>query len=142
MAKQLPSPDQVSQYWLTGLQGATQKISDGVDRVTTAPGAAAAAQVEVWAANVVASKAKFAANVRRVSLSDWQAATKAAVGNVAAGAQRKQGKFLAAIGPVLAHIAAGQGKLANMPRGTYAQNVQRMTTFVDHMHNYQRPAGS
>lgn len=142
MAKTLPSPDQVAGYWLTGISGATQKISDGVDRVTQAPGAAAAAQVDVWAANVQAAKQKFADNSRRVSLSDWQAATKAAVGNVAAGAQRKQQKYVQAIGPVLSHIAAGQSKLANMPRGSYAQNVQRMTTFVDHMHNYRRPAGA
>lgn len=142
MAKTLPSPDQIGNYWVTGLSGATQKISDGVDRVTQAPGVAAAAQADVWANNVAAAKQKFIDNSRRVSLSEWQTATKAAVGNVATGAQRKQQKFITAITPVLSHIAAGQGKLANMPRGSYAQNVQRMTTFVDHMHNYKRPAGS
>lgn len=142
MAKQLPSPDQVAAYWLTGISGATQKISDGVDRVTQAPGMAAAAQADVWAQNVAASKAKFIANSRRVSLTDWQTATKAAIGNVASGAQRKQQKYQSAIGPVLSHVAAGQAKLASMPRGSYAQNVQRMTSFVDHMHNYQRPAGA
>lgn len=142
MAKTLPSPDQVASYWLTGITGATTKISDGVDRVTQAPGMAAAAQADVWANNVAAAKQKFIDNSRRVSLADWQAATKAAVGNVASGAQRKQQKYVSAIGPVLAHIAAGQGKLASMPRGSYSQNVQRMTTFVDHMHNYRRPAGA
>lgn len=142
MAKTLPSPDQVASYWVSGLSGSTQKIQDGVNRVSVAPGIAAARQADVWAQNVVAAKAKFAANVARVSLTDWQTATAAAASTVGTRAAAKAAKYQAAITPVLAHVAAGQAKLASMPRGSYAQNIQRMTTFVDHMHNYQRPAGS
>lgn len=140
MAKQMPTPEQVAQYWSSGLQGATQKISDGIDRVNEAPGVKAAAQADVWLANVQAAKAKFIANSRRVTLDDWKTATKAAVGNVGAGAARNQQKFAARITPVLNHIATGVAQLP--PRGTYEQNKQRSIKMMDHMHNYRAPAGS
>lgn len=139
MAKQLPSPDQVAAYWLSGLQNSEQKIRDGVNRVTTAPGAQAAAQADVWANNVIAAKAKFVNNVRRVSLGEWQAATIDAVGNVGTGAQRNQQKFMSRITPVLSHIANGLTQLP--PRGSYAQNKTRMNQMADWMHNYVPPAG-
>lgn len=138
MAKQLPSPEQVGSYWLTGLTNAGPKIADGIARVTEAPGAKAAAQADVWLANLQASKQKFVNNSRRVTLGDWQAAATAAVPNVASGAQRNQAKFVQRITPVLNHIAAGVQRLP--ARGTYEQNKQRAITMMDHMHNYTPPA--
>lgn len=140
MGKQLPSPAQAAEYWARGLNGATQKISDGIDRVTEAPGAKAAQQADVWAQNTVASKQKFINNSRRVSLGEWQTATKAAVGNVGAGATRNQSKFEQRITPVLNHIAVGVQRLP--ARGNYEQNKMRAVAMMDHMHNYSPPAGS
>jgi hypothetical protein len=135
------SPQQAADRWETGLGAATQKISEGVDRVTVSPGEKAAAQADVWHQNVTAAKEKFARNSRAVSLEDWRAQTKAAVGNVATGASRKKGKFTDKITPVFAHMSTVLARVDNMPRGSYEQNKQRAIAMMDGMHGYKSPGG-
>jgi hypothetical protein len=127
--------------WATRLGQSTDKINRGIQRVQQAPGAKAAAQADVWASNTAAAKEKFRRNVGRVSLGDWQAATQAAVGRVAEGAARKQGKFQAAITPVFAHMANVLASVDNMPRGSFEQNLARMNAMARGMHQYQSPSG-
>ena len=60
--------------WKTGMNNASTTIQDGVNAVTEAPGAKAAAQKDVWVQNTIAAKEKWATNVSSVSLSDWKMA--------------------------------------------------------------------
>jgi hypothetical protein len=133
MAKDAAS---ATQAWEQGLSGARQKYIDGVNAVTTAPGAAAAAQVGVWAANTSAAQAKFARNVAKVSLGQWQqaAAAKGAdrLASGAAAGAAKMGAFLQKFIPYI------QQQKASLPkRGTYEQNKARMIAMVDAAHKFQ-----
>jgi len=123
--------------WEAGLSGARQKYIDGVNSVTTAPGAAAAAQAGVWASNTAAAQSKFARNVGAVSLGTWQqaAANKGAdrlASGAAAGAP-KMGAFLQKFIPFV-----NQAKQSLPKRGSYEQNKARMVAMVDAVHKFQK----
>lgn len=130
-------PNAIAQQWASRLGQSTTKITAGVQSVTVAPGAAAARQADVWAANTAAAKSKWQRNVAAVSLQDWQAAmTGKGVQRIAAGATAAEPKFAAFMSQLLPHIAAGQAKLP--PRGGFDQNVQRMNQWVNHMHTFKK----
>lgn len=136
MAKQL-DPNQVAADWANGLASKTDKISRGIDAVTVAPGAAAARQADVWANNTVASKSKFARNVGRVSLPDWQNAAKTkGLARIASGAQAAQPKMAAFLGRFLPYISSAAASLP--ARGTYEQNKARMIAMVDKAHAFSQ----
>lgn len=115
--------------WQQNASAAVQSYKDGVQGVQQAPGAKAAAQADVWATNVAASKAKFQRNVGAVSLAEWQdrATTKGAQNfptGIAAGAAN-QAAFMADFLPKVQQIANSLP-----PRGTLEQNIARMTQQV------------
>lgn len=119
----------VAAKWVQRASAATDAYKAGVQSVTQAPGAKAAAQADVWAANVAASKAKYRQNVGAVTLAAWQerAETKGATNyptGIQAGAQA-QAAFMADFLPKVQQIAANLP-----PRGTLEQNIARMTAQV------------
>lgn len=123
------TPDQIAAKWAQNLGGATQRVSEGVQAVTVAPGQAAARQKQVWTQNVVNAADKWAANTAAVPLQDWQSAmvTKG-VPRIASGAQAAQGKYSAFMGQLLPHIATLRSQLP--PRGDLEANINRMTSFT------------
>ena len=72
MAKVLLTPEQFAARWEAGMRGAGARIEQGVNAVTEAPGAKAAAQADLWLQQVTASKDKWAERVAAVSLSSWK----------------------------------------------------------------------
>lgn len=131
------TPDQIAAAWASRLAGSTQKVTDGVNAVTVAPGQAAARQKGVWAQNVAASQDKWASRVAAVPLQDWQTAmTTKGVQRIATGAQAAQPKFSAFMGQLLPHIA--QVKATLPARGNLDQNIARMTTFVQGMAKFSK----
>lgn len=121
----------VAQKWATRLSGATQAITDGVNAVTQAPGAKAAAQADVWLAKLQASRDKWVRNVSAVSLGQWQQAmTTKGVQRIASGATAAVPKMTAFMQQWLPYEQAGVQALASQPRGTIDQNIQRMVTMV------------
>lgn len=125
-------PATIAARWATNLGAATQKITDGVNAVTVAPGQAAARQADVWANNTVASKDKFRRNVGAVSLSDWQqAAINKGIPRIATGATQAQGKFQNFMVAFLPFVHSSVASLP--PRGSLDQNIARMTAHVRKM---------
>lgn len=131
------TPDQIAAQWAQRLGASTQRITDGVNSVTVAPGQAAARQKDVWAQNVAASRDKWASRVGSVSLGDWQAAmTQKGAARIGPGAQAAVPKFASFMGQLIPHIQQVKGTLP--PRGNLDQNIARMTTFVQGMAKFQR----
>jgi len=127
----ITDPAKVAQKWSTNLGGATQAITDGVNAVTQAPGAKAAAQADVWLAKLQASRDKWVRNVSAVSLGQWQQAmTTKGVQRIGAGASAAIPKMTAFMSQWLPYEQAGVQQLQSMPRGTLDQNIARMTQMV------------
>lgn len=127
------NPTDAAQAWVNAMQGAGAKYIAGVQSVKVAPGQVAASRAELWAQNVAAAKSKFASNVAKVSLSQWQeaAASKGAqrLGTGATAAQSKMAAFMTNFLPQLSTIVAG------LPQGgTYEQNKQRFLAYADALH--------
>lgn len=133
------TPDQASSKWLSRLSGATQEITNGVNSVTKAPGAAAAAQSQKWLARVTASQQKWATNVGRVSLADWQQAMiQTGIPRVAQGAQAKQQKFTNFMQQFLPYLQAGVNKIDAMPSTTLQDNINRAVAMIQYNAQFKR----
>jgi len=127
----ITDPAAVANKWATRLSGATQAITDGVNAVTQAPGAKAAAQADVWLAKLQASRDKWVRNVSAVTLGQWQTAmTTKGVQRIATGAQAAVPKMTAFMSQWLPFEQAGVQQLASQPRGTIDQNIQRAITMM------------
>lgn len=132
-------PQTVAQRWAANLGAATQKITDGVNAVTVAPGQKAARQKAVWLQNTQSAADKWAANTAAVSLNSWQTAmTSKGVNRIASGAQAAESKmaaFLTAFLPAQASIVAGLP-----PRGGLEQNIARSAALIRATAAWKRPA--
>jgi len=130
-------PATVAQRWAQNLGAAGQKVTEGVQGVTSAPGAAAARQVNVWAQNTAASAQKYARNVAAVGLSAWQQATiDKGIPRLASGAAAAQPKMQVFMQKLLPYVESAKNSLP--ARGTYEQNKARLVAFLDKMHQFQK----
>lgn len=137
------SPQDATQYWQTNLSGASAKITAGVDRVTQSPGAAAAAKSAKWVAAMTdpAVQAKWKNNVGAVSLPDWQNMMKnVGIPRIAAGAQAKQGKYLAFAEQFFPFLARNVAQVEQMDDTSFAARVQRAVQMMTLNHQFKRSA--
>jgi len=132
-----PTPEQAAAAWAQRLAGATDRIQQGVQSVTTSPGQAAARQKAAYTQNVAAAADKWAARVAAVPTSEWQQAViEKGIPRIAAGAQAAQPKMAAFMGQLLPHI---NSTVSSLPaRGGLDANINRMTQFVRGMAKFQR----
>jgi hypothetical protein len=132
---------QVAQKWGTNLGNSTQQIMNGVNGVTVAPTQLAAAQAQAYVSGVqnAVSSGKWQSKLQAVSLGAWQNAMKTkGVPRVQQAASTDQPKVQAAFGPLLDYVYNLRDQVnSTMPRGSLAQNIQRMNSFVQGMHAYK-----
>lgn len=128
----------ITAKWASRTAGATQQVVEGVQRVTEAPGMAAARQKQAWLANIQAKADKWENNVKRVSLSDWQQATTQGAQRIAAGVQAKQGKMENFLTEFLPHVEQVQRKVNAMPKGSLEQNLARMVENARGLSQFKR----
>ena len=134
----------VADKWQRNLGNAQQEMQAGVDRVTQAPGAAAAAKKQKWvmALQDSATQDKWERNVRSVSLSQWQESMKTlGIQRAAAGATAKKPKFEAAMASLLPYIDSVRQQVRALPDNTPQDREQRALAMMRGMRNYRRPAG-
>jgi hypothetical protein len=122
-----------AQNWGTGFAAAGTKYTQGINAVQVAPGQLAAAQKNVYLAQVQANVNIWAAKVAGVSLADWKtAASTTGAQRLGTGATKGQPKYQAfanAFIPQLSNIVQG------LPaRGTYDQNIARFTSYAQALH--------
>ena len=135
------TPEQIAQRWAQNLGSATQKITDGVNAVTVAPGQAAARQKAVYLQNVQASVDKWASRTAAVPLETWkQDMINKGVQRIASGATAAQPKFQSFMTALLPHI---QSQVSALPaRGNLDANINRMVQFVRGMSKFRYSGGS
>lgn len=129
------TPDQIAAQWASRLGASGDKMKAGIQATQVAPGQAAARQKAVWQQNTVNAADKWAANVSKVSLQDWQNAmiTKG-LSRVATGATAAQSKMTDFFSKLIPYQ---QQQKNNLPaRGTYEQNKARASAWMDAMHNF------
>ena len=122
-----------AQRWVNGMGAAGTKVTAGVQRVSTAPGAAAARQQQVYASQVAANAGKWARKVAAVSLASWQEATiTKGIPRLASGANAAEAKMASFMSSFLPVLSASVGSLPS--RGTYEQNKARSIALMDALH--------
>lgn len=126
-------PTEATAKWVNNLSNATSSITAGVNKVTQAPGAAAAAQVQTWLARIQQSAQKWATNVGKVSLQEWQQAMiNVGIPRIAQGAQAKQNKYLAFAQKFYPYLAQGQAQVKAMPKVTLQDGINRAVAMIKH----------
>jgi hypothetical protein len=119
--------------WQQRLKASTEDIRRGISRVTVSPTESAAKQADLALQKIMAAfqSGKWAAQLRKVTLQDWQnSATNKGLQRIAAGVdgatasqQQMAEKLLAAVDATLAEVN-------QTPRGDLEQNIGRSATFA------------
>jgi hypothetical protein len=108
------------------MQGAGDSIREGVMAVTVAPGVKAAKQKQVWLAKLNAAADKWATNVGKVTLGDWQdAMTTRGIANIQSGVTAKAGNYQAFAAKFFSHLSAGKATIDNMPKATLQDGINK-----------------
>jgi hypothetical protein len=122
---------QATAKWVSGMQNATTRMTQGAQAVTIAPGQLAAQASAKWLAKVTASQQKFATNVGKVSLQDWQNSyITTGIPRVAQGAQQKQGKVTSFMDQFLPYLNTGLQVIDKMPSTTLEDGIARATAMI------------
>jgi hypothetical protein len=123
------------------LKASIEDIRTGVDRVTEAPTAKAAAKQDKMLANLqsAVSSGRWAARLKAVTLEEWKSKTlEKGLGRIASGidgAHDKQVKFATQL---LAHEATLQAVVNKLPDMTLEDSVARATAWIRGMSKFQR----
>lgn len=129
--------------WLSGMQGASDRMKSGALSVQTAPGVKAAAAADKWLAKVTQAKAKYAANVSAVSLQSWQNSyVNIGIPRVAQGAQQKQDKVTAFMDQFLPYLQNGLATIDKMPSTTIEDGIARATAMIRYNAKFARNKNS
>ena len=134
------TPAQYAEKQARNLKNSLPDIRAGIERVSTAPGVAAAAAQTRMKDNLNRSidDGRWAAKVRGVTLEEWKnAALNKGVDRIAAGIDQAHDKQVQMAGRLLAAVDSSAAKSNAMPRGTIQDSIARMTTFVEDMHNFK-----
>ena len=122
---------QISAKWLTNFGNAQQAMTDGVNAVQTAPGQAAAAQVNLWLQRIQASANKWAANVSAVSLQDWKTAMiNLGIPRAQQGAVAKQSKYTTFITEYMSFLSSQVPSIKAMPKGSIGASIARSSAMI------------
>lgn len=133
MAVTNQTPQQIAAKWSSRLSAATQQIQDGVNAVTTAPGATAAARADLWLARVTASKDKWRTKVGAVTLDQWKTAMlTVGVPRVSQGAQANQPKMEQFMTKFIPYLKQGVAQIQTMPKLTLQDSINRAAAMIQH----------
>ena len=122
------------------LKNSLPDIRAGIERVSQAPGAAAAAAQTRMKDNLnkAIDDGRWAAKVRGVTLEEWKnAALTKGVDRIAQGIDQAHDKQVQMAGRLLAAVDASAAKVRTMPRGSISDSIARMSAFVEDMHKFK-----
>lgn len=131
---------EAAEKWQSRLTGATAEITRGVNRVTEAPGAKAAAKADKMRKGILEAldSGKWAKNVSAVPLSSWKdSMINKGVSRISAGASAAVPKMGQKLDAIFKHQDIIQGELANMPDLSLDENIARATHFMRRMSDFK-----
>lgn len=140
MAGPKVNADQFVEKHARRTKAALGDMREGVQRVTRAPGVAAAAKADKMRANLIEAldSGKWARRVASVSVEDWKdAMINKGVNRVAAGIDAAQGKTRAFAEQLLSHQSGLMAEVEQMPDLTIEDSIGRMTTWVRGMSKFE-----
>jgi len=121
-------------------KAALEDMRAGVNRVTEAPGAAAAKKAEKMRTNLMAAldSGKWQRRVAAVTVEEWKSAMiNKGVNRVAAGVDAAAPKVHAFAEQLLSHEAGLMTTVSAMPDLTLEDSIARMTTFIRGMSKFE-----
>jgi len=127
--------------WAAGVEGASEKVTMGVQQTTKDPIQLAIAAAPYWQRRVSSSEAlaKFRSSLGRSSKAMWQQGMiNKGIPNMAVGARAKQPQMAAIGAPLLAAISAAAAAVQTMPKGKGPANEARMLAFTRRMAQYRQ----
>jgi hypothetical protein len=122
-----------SQNWQSGFGSSGAKYQRGVEGVSSAPNAKAAAALPRWIASVTskATQDKFVAKNNAVTLESWKSATvQFGVPNLSRGAQKGQTKYAAFATKFYPFLSSTLSKINAMPNVTLEDRIARATELM------------
>ncbi|KKN22748.1 hypothetical protein LCGC14_0912090 [marine sediment metagenome] len=131
------TPQEYAEKWGRRLKASGEDIRRGIDRVSVAPGEAAAQNQEALLTNFqeAVNSGLWAARVRGVTLQEWKDSAKnKGLPRIAQGVDAALPKMAAIAGPLLQAVDEAAAAANALPKVTLEDSIQRMTTFVREMH--------
>lgn len=135
------TPQEFTEKWQRRLTAAAPDIQKGINRVDQSPTEKAATKQDKYLANVTAAaqSGKWAAGLRRVTLSDWKsAATNKGIPRISQGVQGAGAKVTDFASQLLPYQDGLKAKVDNMPDLTLEDSINRMVTFTRGMAQFKR----
>jgi len=136
------NPSEGAEKWARRTKAATIDVAAGVDRVSEAPTAKAAAKIDKMLANFMeaVSSGKVARGLNRVTLQEWKDAMKTVgVGRIASGVDgkgtAKMESFAREFYPFLERV---QSEIDAMPDTTLEDSINRAVTNMRRLHEFKR----
>ncbi|NIQ91311.1 MAG: hypothetical protein GWN93_20805 [Deltaproteobacteria bacterium] len=123
------------------MKASIEDIRSGVDRVTEAPGVAAARKQDKMLQNLTAKvqDGTWSRRVSSVPLEDWKdKMVNKGLNRIAGGVDAARGKVVAFAEQLLPAVSAAQTKVKAMPDLTLEDSINRMTTFVREMSKFKK----
>jgi len=123
------------------LKAATDDMRKGVEAVTQAPGAKAAAKIDKLRTNLLKAidSGKMAARLKAVPLEVWKKKMiDKGIGRVASGIDDAAPKVEDFAAQLLPHIDKVKGEVDRLPDVTLEDNINRMTAFVRGMAKFSK----
>ena len=130
-----------AEKWARRTKGATADYTRGIERVTEAPGAKAAAKADKMLAGVQESisSGKWQERVAAVPLSEWKAkATQKGAPRIAAGVDGAQGDMAKFGGELLAAVDSAVAEVETLSDATLEDRITRATTYMRRMSEFRR----
>lgn len=124
---------QYAERWAQGLKQNTNRVREGIARVTEAPGAKAARQKDKMLSKLTASvqDGTWGSRVASVSLEDWKrAATDKGVNRIAQGVDEAQPRQVVMAERLLAAVDATKAEVDRLPSNTLEDSIARSTAWI------------
>lgn len=135
------TPEQFAEKHARRLKAALPDMRAGIERVTEAPTAKAAAKKDKMKTRLMQAldDGTWERRLKAVTLEEWRAKMlDKGLARVGAGVDAAEDKVKEFASQLLPHIDAGKSAIAKLPDITLEDSINRMTTFIRHMAKFKK----